>query len=256
MTCAVCSGEASALCCDRCRIRIDDQLLGISAFHHLAADELLPGRGGDGRSGERGLGVRIDALDFVSGYTVVDVLELWERDIRETYALGPYGPASLDRCQGAADQPLAVLAGVVAFLRTWLPRLSQDFAPIDDLAREVRDCWLQAQRAANAAPRTAYRVACPTIGDDGDDCGRMLSVAGDDLDGEVTCRSCRTTWSVDRLLTIVASDTSGAIWMDAETAARRAGVDERTLRRWARDGKVVRDHGRYDYKTITAMVTA
>lgn len=253
MTCVVCSGKAAALCCERCRMRIDDDLLGISAFHHLAEEELLPGRGGDGRSSERGLGIRIDALDFVSGHTVVDILELWERDIRETYGLTPYGPASLNRCQGAQDQPLAVLSGVVAFLRAWLPRLSQDFLPIDDLAREVHDCWLQAQRAANAAPRTAYRVACPTIDDDGADCGRMLAVAGDDLEGEVTCRSCRTTWSVDWLLTIVAAESERAIWMDPETAASRAGVDERTLRRWARDGKVQREHGRYEYRSIQAM---
>jgi hypothetical protein len=257
MTCVVCSRtDSQALACDPCRLRIDGQLSGILAFRHLAEDELQPGRGGDGRSGERGLGVRIDALDFVAGNTVLDVLELWCRDIRETYGLSQWGPASLDACRGQADPALALLTDVIGFLRAWLPRLTVDFVPIDDLAREVRDCWLQAQRAANAAPRTAYRVACPTIDDDGDDCGRMLSVAGDDLEGEVTCRSCRTTWSVDRLLTIVASDTSGAIWMDAETAARRAGVDERTLRRWARDGRVTREHGRYDYKTITAMVTA
>jgi hypothetical protein len=254
MTCVICSRtDSTALACDPCRRRIDLQLSGILAFRHLAEDELVPGRGGDSRTGERGLGVRIDALDFVAGNTVLDVLELWCRDIRETYGLSPWGPASLDASRGQADPALALLVDVVGFLRSWLPRLAVDFLPVDDLAREVRDCWLQAQRAANAAPRTAYRVACPTIGDDGDDCGRMLSVSGEDLEGEVTCRSCRTTWSVDRLLTIVAGEVDGAIWMDGEAAAQRAGVDVRTLRRWAASGLVRRDHGRYDLKEIQAM---
>ena len=255
MKCVICARECSALACDPCRRRIDLQLSGILAFRHLAEDELVPGRGGDSRTGERGLGVRIDALDFVAGHTVLDVLELWCRDIRETYGLSPWGPASLDACRGQVDPALALLTDVIGFLRNWLPRLAVDFVPIDDLAREIRECYLKAQRAANASPAHGYRVACPAPGDEGD-CGRMLVVNGQDLTDEIACRSCGTTWSVDRLLTIVASEATGAIWMDGEAAAARAGVDVRTLRRWAAKGRVRRDHGRYDLKEIQAMAAA
>jgi len=250
--CVICAADCSALACDPCRRRIDDQLAGILAYRHLAEDELEPGRGGSGRAGERGLGVRLDALDFVAGNTVLDILELWCRDIRETYGLSPYGPASLDACRGQADPALALLADVIAFLRSWLPRLAADFLPVDDLAREVRSCWLQAQRAANAAPSHGYRVPCPAPADEGA-CGRMLVINGQDLDDEIACRSCGTAWSVDRLLVIVAGEVTGAIWMDGEAAAQRAGVDIRTLRRWAAAGMVRRDHGRYDLKEIQAM---
>jgi hypothetical protein len=256
MTCVICSRtESTALACDNCRRRIDGQLSGILAFRHLAEGELEPGRGGSGRAGERGLGVRLDALDFVAGNTVLDVLELWCRDVRETYGLSPWGPASLDASRGQADPALALLTDVIAFLRNWLPRLAADFLAIDDLASEVRQCYLQAQRAANAAPSTGYRVACPAP-EDGGDCGRMLIINGQDLEDEVTCRSCGTTWSVDRLLVIVAGEVTGAIWMDGEAAAQRAGVDVRTLRRWAAAGRVRRDHGRYDLKEIQAMAAA
>jgi len=255
MSCVICAGHAPALACDPCRRRIDDHLAGILAYRHLAEDELLPGRGGDSRTGERGLGIRIDALDFVAGHTVLDVLELWARDIRETYGLSAWGPVSLDACRGQADPALALLTDVIGFLRSWLPRLAADFVPVDDLAREVRQCYLQAQRAANAAPAHGYRVACPAPADVGD-CGRMLVVNGQDLEDEVTCRSCGTTWSVDRLLVIVAGEATGAIWMDGEAAAARAGVDVRTLRRWAATGRVRRDHGRYDLKEIQAMAAA
>ena len=250
VTCVVCAAATeTGMACARCEARIDRQLSDIVEFYAIACGELLPGRGGDGRSGERGLGVRIDALDFVAGNIVVDVLELWERDVRETYGLAPYGPVSLARSQGQPRQAETTLLAIVAFLRAWLPRLCQDFLPIDDLALEVRSCWRQAQVAAAQQPRTTWRVACPTVDIDGN-CGHALVLSGSDLDGQVTCRGCSTTWHVDRLLTIVAAETTGAIWMDSETAARHAGVDERTLRRWAREGKVVRDHGRYDIKSI------
>ena len=60
---------------------------------------------------------------------------------------------------------------------------------------------------------------------------------------------------IDFALLIVAAESEGAIWMDSETCAMRAGVDERTLRKWANAGKITKKGGRYDYKSIRAAIT-
>ena len=238
------------MACQHCQNVMTRQLDDLLTFYALAGDELTPGIGGDGRSTERGLGVRIDALDFVAGFTIVDVLELWERDWRETFGLGPFGPASEARAAGQPNQAATTLTEVVRFLRIWMAKAAAEHPAIDDFAGELRGCWREAQRAANQMPRTTWRVACPT-----DDCAAPLSVGGQDLAGSVTCKGCKTVWSVDRLLLIVAAESEGAIWMDSETCAMRAGVDERTLRKWANAGKITKKGGRYDYKSIRTAIT-
>lgn len=251
--CVICGRQGDQLGCGSCVLKVGRQLSEIVEFYALACNELVPGVGGDGRATERGLGVRIDALDFVAGYTVVDVLELWERDIRETYGLAPFGVATEQRDAGRADQPRVTLVEVVRFLRAWLPQLAIDFVPIDDFAREVRQCWVQAQRAAQQQPRSSWRVRCPSSEEDGE-CGRWLIVSGADVAETVTCKGCGRIWSVDRLLTIVANDADGQVWLDPEAFAARAGISEGTLRSWARAGKVQRSGGRYDWKSIVGGV--
>ena len=255
MKCVICHRQTDQQSCQPCQTMMGRQLDDLLRFYELARGELIPGNGGgDGRSTERGLGVRIDALDFIAGNVIVEVLESWERDWRETFGLAPFGLATAARSAGQPDQSALMLAEVVRFLRVWLPKAAAEHPAMDDFASELRGCWRQAQQAANQLPRTSWRVACPTVTDDGD-CGQQLSVTGQDIGGTVTCRKCRTDWSVDRLLLIVAAEVDGAIWMDAETCAMRAGVDERTLRRWARAGKITKQSGRYDYKSIRQAIS-
>ncbi len=251
MKCTICGRGADLMACQPCQNVMTRQLNDLVTFYALASGELIPGIGGDGRSTERGIGVRVEALDFIAGNVIVEVLESWERDWRESFGLGPFGPASAARSAGAANQPATRLTEVCRFLRVWLPKAAVEHPAIDDFAGELRGCWREAQRAANQLPRTTWRVACPT-----DECAAPISVGGQDLDGAVTCKKCRTLWSVDRLLLIVAAESEGAIWMDPETCAMRAGVDERTLRRWANAGKITKRQGRYDYKSIRQAITA
>ena len=103
VTCVVCAAATeTGMACARCEARIDRQLSDIVEFYAIACGELLPGRGGDGRSGERGLGVRIDALDFVAGRPrslVVYVLEqidlLFAGTAERRIALFCYEPPAL-----------------------------------------------------------------------------------------------------------------------------------------------------------------
>jgi hypothetical protein len=84
----------------------------------------------------------------------------------------------------------------------------------------------------------------------------VLIVSGEDFDGSITCRGCRTTWPTERLLRVVASSKDSELWLDAEAASRWLGVNTRTLRRWAAEGVIRRSGGRYDLHSLKALVTA
>ena len=250
--CAICEHPTRAATCPRCLTRIGRHLTEIVEFAQIAHQELLPGQGGDGRSTERSLGVRLDALDLIAGFDVLPVLESWERLFREEWALAPWGPTTSMRGAGQADQAAAYLVGTVGFLRAHLDRIGEHPA-VGDFATEVATCWQQARNAARRQPRQGWRVTCPADTDDGE-CGEWLRVTGEDFGGEVTCRSCRTSWPTERLLWVVASSSEADMWVDAAAAARHTGVPESTLRRWARQGKVRRRGTMYEYKSIALMV--
>jgi predicted site-specific integrase-resolvase len=47
-------------------------------------------------------------------------------------------------------------------------------------------------------------------------------------------------------LYVGASTVNGGIYVDPEAASEYLGVTERTLRQWAKAGKIKRERGRYD----------
>jgi hypothetical protein len=214
-------------------VRIGHHLTDILEFAALASDELLPGQGGDGRGTERGLGVRIAALDLVAGFDVLPILESWERMYREEWGYAPWGPTSLQRGQGQEHQAMAYLAGTVRFLREHLDKITAHPA-VDDFAREIGQCRREAQAAANRQPRQAWSVTCPADTDDGE-CAQPLRITGEDFGGTVTCRACRTNWPIDRLLMVVATSTEADLWVDIDAACNYTGVPEATLRRWGKE---------------------
>lgn len=255
-TCTVCTRNAvtDRLVCSRCQNRINQQLADILEFYALAENALLPGQGGNGRSTERPLGVRVNALDFVCGYSVVDVLEAWEKDWRDFYELGPYGPASAQRCAGRNNQPATTLTEIVRFLRAWLDKACTDHPAVDDFAGEVRDCHRQAQSSAGITQREAWTVTCPADTDDGD-CGNRLRITGEDFDSSVTCRACGTTWTVQRLMRVAVSDPNSDIWCAPDDAAGYLGIHPGTLRKWAGSGKIERRHGLYSLSSIREAIS-
>jgi hypothetical protein len=246
--CLICGKQTPRMACARCQNRMAAQLTDILEYTALASGELLPGQGGDGRSSERGLGIRLEALDLVAGHDVLPVLESWERMFREEWGYAPWGPTTFARGRGQADQPLAYMTGTVAFLRGNLEKICGHVA-VDDFASEVNTCWHQARSAARRQPRQAWRVTCPTDIDDGE-CGNVLRVSGQDFGGTITCKRCSTTWLTDRLLMVVASSNHAELWLDPEAAAEWVGVGVRTLRKWAKLGKIKRDQGRYEVHSL------
>jgi hypothetical protein len=246
--CLICKAQTPRMACARCQNRLAGHLTEIVEYAALAAGELLPGQGGDGRSNERSIGIRIDALDFVAGNDVLPVLESWERMFRDEWGYAPWGPTSLARGINQPDQATAYLTGTVSFLRGNLEKIC-DHTAVDDFASEVTTCWHQARSAARRQPRQAWRVTCPADTDAGE-CGNVLRVSGQDFGGTVSCKTCGTNWPTDRLLMVVASSQHAELWLDPEAAAEWVGVDVRTLRKWAKQGKIKRDHGRYEVHSL------
>ena len=243
--CTICQRATERMACERCEHHMRGQLFHIVEYQALAGENLLPGQGGDGRSTERSLGINVAALDMVAAFDAIAVLESWERVWREDYGLTPYGPASAER-EPTAE---ATLVGIVNFLQAWLSKSCTEHPAIDEFAHELRSLHRSCQQAAGQTQRSAWRVTCPTDTDDGE-CGRVLRVSGEDFGGYVTCRGCSTTWPVERLLRVVASSRHAELWLDPEAASEWLGVHSATLRRWAKDGRIKREHGRYEVHSL------
>ena len=250
-TCLVCQRPTDRMACLRCEANMRCQLNQIVEYQAMASDNLVPGQGGDGRATERTLGINVAALDTCAAFDAIMVLESWERVWREDYGLTAYGPASAAR----SDAGEATLLGIVNFLQAWLSKTCDEHPAVDEFASELRGLHRQMQQAAGQTRRAAWRVTCPTDTDEGE-CGQQLKVSGEDFGGQVTCRSCRTTWPVERLLRVVASSRHAELWLDPEAASEWLGVHIATLRRWAKEGRIKRDHGRYEVHSIKEAITA
>lgn len=250
MNCQICDQESDTETCDRCAARVRFQLNEIVKWQARA--ELIPGRGGDGRSTERTIGVRVNGLDSACAYTYVGTLELWEIDWRDFFELTPYGEASASR--NKSTQPHKMLAGIVDFLMSWMDKAAAQHPAFKDFALEVRTLYIQSKDAANERNRPQWRVTCPTDTADGE-CGREFMISGEDFGGEVYCRSCGTSWPVERLLRVVASSQLSELWLDPEAAAEYCGVSSRLLRKWGQQGLIKRERGRYEVHSIREAIS-
>ena len=265
--CIICAKPTDQMACGPWERKMHTQLSEILEFVALAETNLVPGSGAGGRSTERPLGVRVDALDLVAGFDVLPQLESWERLFREDYHLSKYGEISGKRARvvvvtmpahdGRSIPPqIAIngyICGTVTFLQQFLPRICEHPA-VDEFATELRQLHRQAQAASGQSPRTSWAVACPSDVDD-EECGNKLRINGEDFDGHVTCRRCKTTWQTQRLLLVAASSATSAIWLDPEAVGRMYNVSTKTLQRWARDGKIQRERGRYDIREIQEAIS-
>jgi hypothetical protein len=252
MVCVNCETRTKSNLCPNCQHRTRGHLAAIIKYTKHAEQELAPNKNGDGRTTEQSLGINLDALDLISGNTVLPVLESWETMYRNEWGHTPIGPVTLQRAQGATNQTLAYLTGTVTYLTHNLDRIATH-ETAKDFTTEIASCWYQARTAARRQPRHAWRVTCPADTNE-NECGNILRITGQDFDTEITCRKCRTTWPVERLLHVVASSQDAEIWVDTEAATRHTGVPAATLRRWGKQGKIKKRGTMYEYKSLNEIV--
>ena len=268
MKCILCARrgkqtESDSHVCVPCASWLQVQVADIARLAADAAAYVLPGStsGGGSRSvpGSRPP-LTVDAVDPEltligppPSPSVLEVVESWERMIRDMRQMAPYGPASAARARisvGIYQGTSATLVGCVSFLGAsvaWMT--TEPEFPVEDFADEVRACVRVLRRWDLDAEDRGTMVKCPTITDDGE-CGYRLAYR--DWDEHVTCRRCGQTRDAATLALIAMSD-GREVWLDPEAAAQWLCVSEPTLRRMARRGEIRRDHGRYLMPTTTAV---
>ena len=255
----------SGHCCIPCASWLQVQVADIARLAADAAAWVAPGSSTGGGSRPVPASrppLRVDALDpelTLTGPapspTVLDVLESWTRMVRESREMAPYGPWSLSeasKAQSGGNYTGVTLIACTGFLGrsvAWMID-APDF-PLEDFADEMRSCVRVLRRYDPDAEDLGTMVRCPTLHEDEGECGYRLYYRT--WDEHVTCRRCGVSRDASTLVAVAMSD-GRPVWLDPEAAAKWLGVTEGTLRQWARQGKVERDHGRYLIRTerITA----
>lgn len=190
--------------------------------------------------------VRLFEHDESADQPILEILESWERVIRQDRGLAPYGLASEARLEAAgplhastwASHTPVTLTGVVGFLEhhhVWA--MTETAFDLAEYARQIALCRQALLRWDSDAKPPAWRVPCPTTSDEGE-CGNVLRVSrGDEI---VYCRRCGTKRELANLLRVAGRDAD--VWVDIEAAARLAQVHEQTIRKWVRR-RVVKKRG-------------
>lgn len=179
--------------------------------------------------------VRIIDSDPSTDLPLLEILEAWERVIREDRMLAPYGPASAQRLTRFPGTPTQnTLTGVITFLHAhheWV--CSEPSFDIAEYARQVRLCRKAVARWDMTSQPPGWRVPCPTVTDHGE-CGQIVKIQrGHD---HAYCKRCERSWDVAHLIAVAGRDAD--VWVDVEAAATLAGVHERTIRKWVQRGSV------------------
>ena len=246
--CLICHRSTETMACERCESNMRRQLTDMPKYAILASQRLQPRQGGS-RGTERGFGLSMAALEASCGYNATAVLENWVRDWRETYNLVPYGVAT------ETVPTIHLLAHICQFLDNWLHQACANHVAIDLFAGELRQQWAAMREGANETPPNSWVIPCPADIDTADGiatCGKAIKITDVEMEALVNCPACKTHWRVGRLLYVGAATANGGIYVDAEAASEYLGVTERTLRQWAKAGKIKRERGRYDITGLSA----
>ena len=257
----------SGHCCVDCASWLTTQVADIARLAADAAAWVAPGSstGGGGHSvpssrpplNVEALQPELTHIGPPPAPTVLEVLESWERMVRDMRGMAPYGEASAARsraitaregtldglnARSASNDTGVTLIGSVAFLGRQVPWMTTTDFPLEDFADEIRACVRVLRRFDLNAEDMGTMVKCPTLHEDEGECGYRLYYR--DFDEHVTCRRCGVSRDASTLVAVAMSD-GRDVWLDPEAAAKWLGVSEGHLRRMARRGDLQRDHGRY-----------
>ena len=225
--------------CPHCQAQISGNLARLSVNYLASVEPDLtprPPKEGHGTPSSRPP-ASIAWLSWREGSDITAVLLAWADDWATHYQLTGRIPGTVD--------------GLCMWLRNHISRAALTHPAIVDFADEVHTLVRMSRRYAGQSQPTRHKLLCPAIPDGEPECQQPIwieaGLAPDDL---IRCRTCDAKWTHERLLMIVTISKDEA-WVDEEVAARWAGCGESTLRRWAKSGKVQREHGKYNLATIT-----
>lgn len=240
MRCLVCDkqqakGNRADPVCDRCVGRATHDLDLIAHAWKTSTDPGWPSQGQSRSGNNKPLPGGTAWVSWRQGADLVGVLRAWADDWVDAMELvGPTGDSVLV---------------LVKWLRTHLHRAAQTSVVFDVFSQEIHDQARIGCAVAGLTETRGQRIQCPTDG-----CTRWIRVDARHPNEVLTCRGCRTEWTMARLVA-VALVIDQDVWIDPEAASALTGLDQSTLRRWARAGKIRRHHGQYELKSVQRHAT-
>lgn len=229
--------------CQKCYNRIFMQLDDLLELWSAAHGELLPGGGGHGSSsGEMTIGLNLQALNFIAGSDILNLLHSWESLIRSERRLTP--PAMLKQESLAKE-----ITKAVRFAQAQIEWLGQS-EYIADFAREIRELHGMGIAASRKFVKKTRKITCPADTAEGLPCGNLLILREDDLLELFTCHKCGAEWSTYRLIIVALSDPRTEFWLDAEAIASWLQLSARRVQQIAKEHRVAKRGALYDLKAI------
>lgn len=223
--------EPGHLLCHACITWMDRDLAYLAGhWHHLAALHTST----SANSGTRTVHpsppcpVRVDVLDLADD--IQAVVSAWMRLVIEERDLNPQ------------DSPQNTPQAAVWLRRhvDWLSGTPYG----DDAADELSDARRRLASIIGDTNR-GQRVECA--------CGNTLRLELADLEATIRCRRCGYSTTAGMLLRmVVTGEIVDRDPVDADTITHVTGIPRSTLDRWARAGRIRRDHGRYWYSEVVA----
>lgn len=240
MNCQVCSRTTEREgACRLCFMKVKSSLTELPNLHFEAQMFITPGRSGSGKaSAERSIGVNVSALDFSMATDLLRTLHSWEVIIRADRRLTP--PALVPK-ERTIDAEVQATVDFHCSHLEW--SLAQEWAV--EFAGEVYGLHAKGRSAAKRFTEQARRIPCPT-----DDCKRFVVIDVENLMDDVTCFTCKQSWTVLRLIALAMSNPNRKFYLDVEAIAAWMGTTERTVYNLIKANKVERRGSLYDLSAI------
>lgn len=202
---------------------------------------------------------------------LLELLEAWERGVREDRGLVPYGVVSESRHPGI-PHPSRTLVEVVGFLTVHVDWMTTDeHFELLAFAGQVRRSVAVLRQLDPSVERTSsWRIPCPAdvevqveLDDTADlelepepefdvvACSTPLRILRHedgrlDLHSDIYCPSCGTEWTAQRLLLVALADPRVTIWAEADAIHAATGIPLRTIRDWGARGRIPKRGAAYD----------
>lgn len=267
--CVLCGfGLDAGHCCNRCTSRLRDQLVTIERLVHDAACQIVPAHKPGGGSHSFGSKppidvaavdpelsmVELNAGDPTSAVPLLEMLEMWERAVREDRRMAPYGVATASAPAGTGSGTQSTLAHVVGFLTAHTDWMTTDprFG-LEDYDGQLRRAVTVLRRWDTDNETQGLRIPCPAYDPERPDdiCGLWLHMHADDV---TRCRRCGTDWTVERLTHFMDPAT---VYISAGVITNHYPVPLNTLQRWAARGHLRRnERGQYNLADVQERVAA
>ena len=202
--------------CPRCVATCKKQLRVLAELHKFAGMSLRPGNGGRGsRSGNRTIGLNVDALDFSQGKELVDILSDWKDLLWDELGLEEdFGPFIKSRASSTYSVP-----NLVNFLLVHFIDLIKNEELAETFMVEIRKLYIAGMKAGGFIEPERMRIKCPSDFRE-QICNAVLQINESDLTAIVQCRRCKAIRTVEQLLRLMLSIPDSRYWLDAESIAQ------------------------------------